>query len=565
MQGKVNDRLRPEAILLAQLLFGYGLACLCFLGGLPLGGWQFWVTLGASLGLAAFVSRRAFRRVLALEALMFVLTAFTFTYHHCDAAICHLPMSQFFEEGWNPVRDCSLETVLSYYRAHGITPAENPQLDFHALHVLVDPKFTQVLAAQMQAACRLFTAAAYPLWLTTFAVALLAFRTAREVLSAPRWAAVAFAALLCCNTELTVGSLQGQMDLVTYNAIAVSALSLVLWERTKAPAELLTFFAGLVIVLVSKFTGILCTVFLLAVAAWLGRRDRAMRRGFLLFAASLALFGILPYWTSSYWFGSPLYPAHTFRAGVALPDITNDFVGLNEEARQMGYFGRMVYAWVSPELALWGCRHWYGNPDFNPLWKWDWLTGGSPWYQCLYLWTGVALSFCSRRNAVTLVAWAVFLSFFLLPAKYIGYPRYVAQVHLAVVFAWFNFAAERPETLRRWLWLAAAALAAWLVRTACRDWLRQLLTEAVLQHNARLMRRANLEYSFSSADDATWTWAYAVRERLARDGVRVSVDGPGERLRTDWNMILVSRGLRRAWQGGFYWPCNVSRPLPLWK
>ena len=140
---------------------------------------------------------------------------------------------------------------------------------------------------------------------------------------------------------------------------------------------------------------------------------------------------------------------------MALPDITNDFVGLNEEARQMGYFGRMVYAWVSPELALWGCRHWYGNPDFNPLWKWDWLTGGSPWYQCLYLWTGVALSFCSRRNAVTLVAWAVFLSFFLLPAKYIGYPRYVAQVHLAVVFAWFNFAAERPETLRRWLWLAA--------------------------------------------------------------------------------------------------------------
>ena len=224
MQGKVNDRLRPEAILLAQLLFGYGLACLGFLGGLPLGGWQFWVTLGASLGLAAFVSRRAFRRVLALEALMFVLTAFTFTYHHCDAAICHLPMSQFFEEGWNPVRDCSLETVLSYYRAHGITPAETPQLDFHALHVLVDPKFTQVLAAQMQAACRLFTAAAYPLWLTTFAVALLAFRTAREVLSAPRWAAVAFAALLCCNTELTVGSLQGQMDLVTYNAIAVSSL-----------------------------------------------------------------------------------------------------------------------------------------------------------------------------------------------------------------------------------------------------------------------------------------------------------------------------------------------------
>ena len=87
----------------------------------------------------------------------------------------------------------------------------------------------------------------------------------------------------------------------------------------------------------------------------------------------------------------------------------------------------------------------------------------------------------------------------------------------------------------------------------------------MLQHNARLMRRANLEYSFSSADDATWTWAYAVRERLARDGVRVSIDGPGERLRTDWNMILVSRGLRRAWQGGFYWPCNVSRPLPLWK
>ena len=559
-------RLRPEAIVLVQMLFGFGLACLCFLAGIRLGGWQFWISLAFGLGLAALQSRRTFLLVLALNALMFILTLYTFTYHHCDAGICHLPMAQFLEEGWNPVRECSHEIVLSHFYDHGITHEVDGRLDFQALHVLLDPKLVQVLAAQMQAGCGLFTAAGYPLWFTVFALAALAFRTAREVLSAPVWVSLAFALLICCNTELTVGSLQGQVDLVTYNAIALAGLSLVLWNRSKSTSDLVVFFTALVFAMTSKFNGLFPSVLLLGLAAWFGRNDRAMRRGLLLFAASLALFGLLPYWTSAYWFGSPLYPAHTFRAGVPLPDLTYDFIGLNEEARQMGYFARMVYAWVSPKLALWGCRLWYANPDFVPVWRWGWLTEGGTWFQRLCLWSGLAASFFCRRNVMTFVSWAVFLTFFLLPTKYIGYTRYAAQVHLAVILAWFNFASERPERVRRWLWIAGAALAARLMAIVYEDFLRPLRTEAVLQRNIRVMRTLGVPYAFDSSDDTSWTWAMPVRERLALDGLSIGFDDKdAELLTTEWNMALGGRGCRQVWQHGYGWPVNIPKPKPLWK
>lgn len=578
MQGKVSERrtgqdlsperfrLRPEAIVLVQMLFGYGLACLCFLAGIPLGGWQFWASLACGLGLAAGQSKRTFRLVAGLNALMFLLTLYTFTYHHCDAGICHLPMSRFFEEGWNPVRDCSLDAVIAHFNAHGITSGNNGLLEFEAYHVLLDPKFVQILAAQLQAGCGLFTAAAYPLWFTVFALAATAYRTARQELSLPVWAAATFAAMVCCNLELTVGSLQGQVDLVTYNAVAIAALSLVLWRRSKALNDLVTFFTALTFALTSKFNGVFPSVLLLGLAAWFGRRDRDMRRGLLVFAGAFALFGLLPYWTAAYWFGSPLYPAHTFRAGVPLPDLTFDFVGLNEEARQMGYFGRMVYAWVSPRLALWGCRLWYANPDFIPVWRWGWLTEGGSAFQCACLWSGVLASFFCRRNALALVTWAIFLTFFLLPTRYVGFTRYAAHVHLAVILAWFNCASGRPQWFRRGVWTACAALAVALVVGAYRDFLRQLRTEAVLQRNIRMMRWLGVPYTLDSADDRNWTWALPVRERLALDGLDVGFDEEGaEPLGVDWNMALLGRGCRWVWQHGYRWPDNVSKPKPLWK
>ena len=72
-----------------------------------------WVSLAVASSAAAFCSRRALAWMLALNLLAFVLTLYTFTYVHIDASICHLPMTHFMQDGWNPVSIC-----LQYSKAY---------------------------------------------------------------------------------------------------------------------------------------------------------------------------------------------------------------------------------------------------------------------------------------------------------------------------------------------------------------------------------------------------------------------------------------------------------------
>lgn len=552
---------RLGALLVFQLVAGYALACLCFLLGFPLGGWQYVLPVGATVAAAFCLSKQTGWSLLVLEVLVFVLTLFTFTYIHCDASSCHVPMARFLEEGWNPVRETSIDRIYGFYAAHGITAAEDNRLAFHALHVLIDPKFTQILAAQMQAACGLFTAAAYPLWTLFFALALMAWRTAREIFAAPRWAAGLLAAFLCCNFELTYGSLRGQVDFVTYAAVVLAGLSLLNWNRHRRTADLLLFFAALVIASVSKFTGLCTAVLYLILASVLGWRERAMRRGALLFLASFALFGLLPYWTAAWWYGSPLYPAHTFRADVVLPDLTSDFLDCNAAARQMGYLARMVLAYVSRDLALWGCRLWSGDPGFTPVWGYEWLTCGYEGFRCVLLWSGLVVCFLRRRRDVCAVTAVLFLSFLLIPTKYIGFPRYVAQVHAAVGLAWFAFACHSAGRTRTVILAGFSLLALGAASVSVTHFCQQLRIEAVVQRNVERMKASGLSYAVDTLDKTDdmkqETWSYIVTDRLvAQGGADVGINRSGERLLIDWHMILRGRGLDDTFDR---WP------RPLWR
>lgn len=554
-RGQATQGPGAELFLPLQLVLGYGLACACFLVGIPLGGWQFWLSAAVTIALAFGRSRRIGLQTLALNVLMIVLTAYTFTYIHCDASSCHVPMSRFFEEGWNPIREATLEPLYAHYAQHGITAAEDPRLNYHALHVLIDPKFAQILAAQLQAACRFFTAAGYPLWFLLMALAMTAWRTARDVFGAPRWARALLTTLLCCNSELTYGSLRGQVDYVTYAAVVLAGLSLLNWCNGRRRGDLVVFFASLVIASVSKFNGLCTALLYLGLAVVIGRKNRDLWIGLAVFLGSMALFGLLPYWTAAWWYGSPLYPAHTFRPDVPLPDLTNDFIGLNPAARQMGYLARMVYAYVSPDLALWGCRWWYHDPDFAPVWQYDWITSGWDAARCLWVWSGLAVTFLACRRAVKAVLAVLFLSFFLLPVKYIGFPRYVAQVHAAIALAWFAFACRTSGKVRYVIFAGYAVITGIYAYVSLAHFVQQLNIEAAVQRNLATIRSSPTPYSFCvpleandcKLEDRSYqeTWSYIIRDRFAAAGQDIVINGPGEPLMVGWHMILQGKDLEQ--------------------
>ena len=203
-----SDAERLEAFLLFQILVGFAVASLSFLFGRSLGAWQYWLSLCVALGAAFVHSPRAFSKLFLLNALAAGLTLFTFSYAHIDASICHLPAAHFMADGWNPVRDSSVEAVKGLFAAAGMADVS----DFQALHVLTVPKFSHILAAQFATAFGLFTAMGYPFWMTLFALVLAAHRFVKDVWGASSLVAAAFAALAASNLFIFEHCLLGLVD-----------------------------------------------------------------------------------------------------------------------------------------------------------------------------------------------------------------------------------------------------------------------------------------------------------------------------------------------------------------
>ena len=553
--GCVNEKreMRLEAFLVLQLLLGFGLSNACFLIGFSLHAWHFWASFAAVIGLAFRHSRRAGLWMIGLNLLMLVLTFYTFTYVHVDASICHLPISHFLEDGWNPVTESSVEAIRARFADRGLHEIN----DFPVYHIIAAPKFSQILAAQMQSAFGLFSAGGYALWFMCFTLAIVAYRFSSSVFRAERWISSVFAALVCSNTIIAEACFWGLVDYAAYSAIAISAMSLRMWLESKSRIDLYMFFACVVIAVATKMNTLACVLLLLVTAAILGRKEKDMRSGLLIFAASLAFFCVIPYWASAWRYGSPFYPAHSFRADVPTVDLTNDFVG-NDDANRMGYIARMVYAWISRPLAVWGCKNWYSLDGFDPQWRWAFLSSGLGWMFSLMLWSGAVLSLFINRNRTTLVAWALMLAFLFVPVKYIGYSRYANFTFFVIAVLWFNIGSAMPARMRYVAAFVVAVFACNRVYECGSLFMRQVRGEGIRQRNISQIATSR-DYCFEKPLE---NWEYVVKNRLLLDGASCSSNGT-DAVEISWPLVfsgprLVERDESVRWSkvDGF--------PSPVW-
>ena len=545
--------MRLEAFLVLQLLLGFGLSNACFLIGCSLHAWHFWASFAAVTGLAFWYSRKAGLWMIGLNFLMLLLTFYTFTYVHVDASICHLPISHFLEDGWNPVTESSVEAVRARFAGRGVSEAK----DFLAYHIIAAPKFSQILAAQMQSAFGLFSAGGYALWFMCFALAISGYRFSTSVFRAGRRTSAVFAALLCSNTIIAEACFSGLVDYVAYSAIAIAAMSLRMWLDTKSRIDLYMFFGCAVVAVATKMNSLACVALLLISAAVIGRKEKDMRFGLLVFLAALAFFCVIPYWASAWRYGSPFYPAHSFRADVPTMDLTSDFIG-NEDANRMGYVARMVYAWVSKPLAVWGCRIWYSVDGFDPQWKWEFLSGGQGWMFSLVLWSGALLSLFINRNRTTLIAWILLLAFLLVPVKYIGYSRYANFVFFVIAVLWFNIVFSLPARMRQ---AAISVLAVFALNQAyvcASTFLRQVRDEGIRQRNIDTVAEFR-DYRFEKPLD---NWEYVVKNRFPPDGASPSFEGTNA-VDVSWPLVFTGPRLLER-DDSVYWSQTDGFPSPVW-
>lgn len=524
--------MRLDSFLLLQLLLGFSIANLCFLINIPLNAWQFWASFVLATGFAFLHSLKSGFMMIVLNALMFILTLYTFTYTHFDASVCHLPISHFLQDGWNPIKDLSVDTIRGYFANRGVSN----MMDFAVYHIIAAPKFSQILAAQMQSAFGLLTAGGYALWFMCFALAISAYRFSCRVFKFSSIISIIFAVLVITNLILVEACFWGLVDYVSYSAIAISAFSLRIWMDTKSKIDLVSFFAGAVIAVSTKMNSIVCICLLLILAAIVGRKNKDMRIGIIIFLVSLLFFCIIPYWASSWHYGSPFYPAHSFRADIPLMDLTRDFIG-NEDSSKMGYVARMVYAWVSRSLAILGCKWWYSLESFDPHWKVEFLTRGQGPFFSFLLWSGAILSLFINRNRTTLVGWVLLLAFFLVPVKYIGYPRYACFVYFVVILLWFNILCAIPLKMKKLFFLVPALFASVAFCKCVASFLKQVHGEGVRQKNIYKIAKYG---DYSCPKESLEGWEYSVVNRFLLEGASFTSQGT--------NLVHIS------------WPLEFSGP-----
>ena len=422
LRGRLRDNglLDLPFVLMLALLLPALMATVAFFFGIALQGWMFWAGLALPLAFSGMHSKRCLAVFSATVFAACASAAYVFAYSSWDSAICHWPLMHALCEGWNPVLGATDEQLAAIVGKDACS----------FIHVLCAPKFPGTIAALAAKGLGLFCGIGFA-DLMLFAVCfLVCFRFLRTEVDASRAVSAMASLLMAAPLELMRQTLQGYVDYCRYAGIIIGVLSYLLWRRSGRLSDLLLFLLGFVVAAVSKSGALLWLIVAFAVASVLHGRSIGFRRAMLGTILLFAVLGFSPYVTEWIHNGSPFYPAHSFDSGKAVVDLCRDQLSSatrNPAALKMGWLSRVVYAWVSPDLAVAACKWWYSDPNFNPVFKNPFVNGLADGF-LHWLWF-CALAFCFIRNRSVWIAGGVAVAIILLlPCKYMGFYRYAPEI-----------------------------------------------------------------------------------------------------------------------------------------
>ena len=415
------------------------LACMSFLFGGRCAAWQWWLAVTAVVLVPFF--QRDQRRPALWAAGLFALLQFALRFllppvfwdvmEGDDMSSCHLPMVQLLIEGWNPVSDPTIESIVASLGLDiwGMAPQ----------HIAFMPKTLAVFSAVAYRFIGDPHALTFPLpaflWIGVLLIALRLFH------GFPKWA--------------LVSSLIGILPLVSWQmpvdlSLAYASCGLLLTmqdalrQKNTDWRALTIFGAWMVLLKPNGILGFFAFLLVFSILLFLQEKGRCIQLALRL-ASSLAILALLsmlilwnPLVTSWRTFGHPLYPLRTVDAErFPVKDLTWDFNVGNDDFKKMGRAGLLAHAYLSPRATIAYYRWKLGKPGFKP----DAISWAHPEFPSSSVRLGLMAMFVILLLLKHGRPWAIvgLLLLCLTPARYTGFTRYMPWFSslgcLAIVFS----------------------------------------------------------------------------------------------------------------------------------
>ncbi len=516
LKDTLAEHCRVDIALLAMLFLALLVQSLLFIFGVPCSPYPLWCSFAAVTVFIASYSRACLFRFWGLAFICALFTAYTFPCMGWDVSYYHYPMQMLLRDGWNPVYCSVIEQFDDAYGA----------LRFGKLHTLFLPHLNALCGALAGHSLGLHSGCAFFNCVYVVVLARVSYDFAREAWSCRTLSAVCFSLCVVSQTKLTSIS-AGMVDYLTFASLTVSLFSAVLWHLRRRGVDLTLLVMSMVICSLSKTTGLVSCVVLGVLLLSTNWRVKRVWLSAGAVAAMILVMGAHPLLTSWYHYGCPLYPTVSWSPDAPVINLTDDFVE-NPDAQLMGYPSRIVYAWISPELATRCCAWFYDKPAFSPVFTFTRGYGLS--FRCLLV-ASVVMMLCTKKNLIAGVIVVVFVLSNLCPLKYIGYPRYFPQIWLIPILSAYNFVYSEGWVRNRcprvaFSFVKTALLAGFLVlaafvmvRTAA-SYGRSLAWERIRQDELQRLRIAR--HSVTLPDTPL---QYALYRRLKHAGVRITPNG----------------------------------------
>ena len=490
----------------------------------------FWLSVAMVSGVMCVSSKKKSTTFLLVILSLLVVSGYMFSYLTSDSQRCHAVVQRFLVSGWNPVLQNTPDRLadIACYDTGGVS--------FY--HMLYLPKVTGYVGAMVAMATGLWLGDAFLGNLMAVVIVMTALRFCRCHWGVVGWRAWVFAAFLFHPTHY-ISVFTGQtVDYVVYAMMITMVLACGNWYHSHGIDDLAVLVLSGVLALSVKANAY-ALVFLVFIGVMTtdGRRDIRVRRWMLFAIAAALILMASPLLTSWITRGSPFFPSHSFDASQKVMELCADMTG-NDDALQMGYLARIVYAWFSKKLAVAGCAWWYGKTDFAPIFNVA-VEGKGAAFTLLMFVSIICLTF-SRKSKVWIWWSLLAVSCVLFPKRYIGYPRYVPQVWVLPVMAFYQFAFTRDMgRVGRIVRMAVPLLLLCYVlpfyaRTGL-NYMRSLTLEKIRQERLEQMSLSKDAYYLAQE---TRYWIYGERAKLA--GVDMRTDGSGLGVNVDEEYFMYS-------------------------
>lgn len=449
---------QTRSVLIGILLIPVLLSLLSMIGFATIGGVQKWyfpvvmlTVLGTVSACKLFTKWREALYIVLILLISVVIAGLPMMYTNADAETYHRAGTILLSNGWNPLEIHEVDSVKELLGG-----------GFGGWHVSYLPRMPWIFGAALYkwfGFVEVVDAFNFLLLIGSW-ISVVAWIRSRLRIDGVINRILAL--VLCFPPVVINGMFGGSFDSGWYSALLIAIVSadMCWWPELILATAVMS---GI------KFTGVVVGATLFAIFGLI--RMSHIKEYFIVGIVSglmMLCANVSPYITNSLYHGSPFYPSHSFikeeRFNDAENPITKDFAVMNEDAKKLGYFGRLGWAYVSQNLVREYYKRTLDRCDFNPNFGVSGGVGGfGPMFRVIFVLSLFGWIFV-RNKSINAILLFIAVTILMQPTFYCGYARYVPQLYIFPWLVALGLFDRRESGHHMWRY---AQYVYWSIITAC--------------------------------------------------------------------------------------------------